>query len=282
MGALLGRAAARLAPRAGDRSAGRLEAEVLLAHALGVGRGDLLLRPEVPAPVAEAFEALVDARVATGRPVAYLTGERGFYDLDLLVDERVLVPRPETEHVVTVLLELEAAGRLPPGPVVDRGTGSGALALALAGQLRGRLVAGLDLSAGALEVAAANAARCGRPLRLLRADGLSACAGGRWAAVVANPPYVRAEEHETLPADVRDHEPRGALVPGEGSVEAVYARLAAEAARVLVPGGWLVTEMGLGQTELVTGACRAAGLEVERVEPDLAGIPRVVAARAVP
>ncbi len=285
---LLAAATRRLRDRAGDRAGARLESEVLLASVLGVERARLPgVRRVSPEDVAR-FEALVEERVRTARPVAYLVGRRGFHELDLAVDERVLVPRPETEHVVEAVLRLAAEGRLPPGPVVDRGTGSGAIALALRGRV-GRPVLALDLSAGALEVAADNGrrvtaarARDGAPdgtWGLVRADGLGVLADGSVAVVVANPPYVTAAEHAALPDDVRLHEPREALVAGEGGPDAMYRRLAREAARVLRPGGWLVTEVGAGQAGGLTDLLADAGWTELAVDDDLAGIPRVVRGR---
>jgi len=278
--ALIARASAALLSRAGDEPSARLEAEVLLASVLGCERSVLARVGAVSGEQVRALETLVARRRVDACPVAYLTHRRGFYDLELYVDERVLVPRPETEHVVEVLLALDAEGLLPPGPVLDRGTGSGALALALAGALPGRrTLVGSDVSAAALEVADLNRRRCGRRLMLLQADGLGALRPASLAGIVCNPPYIAPAEHGQLPPDVRDHEPRVALVPGEGSVPAVYERLAREAVQVLRPGGWLVTEMGAGQADLVRSACLGAGLDALRVTSDLAGIPRVVAAR---
>jgi len=298
--ALLREASRRLRSRVGADA--RAEAEILLAHVLGVDRARLLALDAVGDEPAAAFRALVAERADRARPVAYLTGRKGFRDLELLVDERVLVPRPETELVVDVVEELLAEGRVPPGPLVDRGTGSAALALALATR---RPVLAIDLSADALVVAALNLAReraraagdraaadgdRGRagdpgvrlhPCQLCRADGLTALRPRSVAVVVANPPYVRAEDFDALPPEVRDHEPALALVPDDGTVAETFARLAREAAAALVPGGWLVTEMGQDQSALVGDALVAAGFEQPALREDLAGIERVASA-AVP
>lgn len=276
--AVLRRAAAALLPRAGDLAAARIEAELLLAHVLGVERAALLAGPPLAEPAAAAFEALVAQRVETARPLAYTLGHRAFWDLDLLVDERVLIPRPESETVVETALELLAGGQLPPGAFADRGTGSGCLALAVCGA---RPVVAVDASAGALAVAADNVARrdAGGRVLLVQADGLSCLAQRSLAAVLANPPYVEPAELARLPDEVRRHEPREALVPREGSVAAMFARLLAESRAALAPRGWLITEVGAGQAALVAGLASAAGFGWTEIRDDAAGIQRVVAAR---
>jgi len=275
---LLRQAAGRLLPRAGELSSARLEAELLAAHVLSATRAALLTAGP-PAPAARArFESLVAERVATARPVAYLVGWRDFRDLRLVVDERVLVPRPETELLLEVFERLLSEGRLPPGPVADRGTGSGALAVCAAAW---RPVLACDCSHAALAVARANLVA--HPPRhavlLVAADGLGAVAPKRLAAVLANPPYIEAADFDGLPADVRDHEPRGALVPAEASVALAFSRLLAESAAALAPGGWLLTEVGAGQAADVSSAARAAGWQEVSVAVDLAGHGRVVCAR---
>jgi release factor glutamine methyltransferase len=277
--AVVRQATTALAPRAGDLAAARLEAELLLAHVLGVERAALLAACALPSDAAAAFDALVAQRIETGRPLAYTLGHRAFWDLDLLVDERVLIPRPETELLVEVALELLAQGQLPPGPFADRGTGSGCIALALC---RERPVLAVERSAEALPVATANVARCaaGERVLLLQADGLSCLRPGRLAAVLANPPYVEAAELAGLPEDVRRHEPRAALVPAEASVPAMFARLLAESRAALAPRGWLITEVGAGQAALVACLASACGYGWTSIHSDAAGIDRVVAARA--
>ena len=269
-------AAQRLRPRAGG--AARLEAELLLAHVLEVGRGRLLTLDEVSESVGRRFAALVDERVATGRPLAYLTGRREFHGLELVVDERVLVPRPESELLVDAVLALDDGGQLPPGPIVDRGTGSACLALALA---RRRPVLAVERSARALEVAAVNRAaqRLAHPVQLVQADGCGCVRPGGAAAVVANPPYVSPDEYAALDDDVRRHEPRAALVPDDGDVLAEYGRVAGEAWDALAPGGWLVAEVGGARAREVAPALAARGYRETGCEPDLAGLPRVVRGR---
>jgi release factor glutamine methyltransferase len=271
-----------LLTRAGDPGSARLEAEVLLASILGCSRGSLLTLDTLEPESVAACQALVDRRVADGYPVAYLVGRREFCDLSLAVDERVLVPRPETETLVGAFDSLDDAGVVPPGPVIDWGTGSGALALMAA---RRRPVLAVDRSAPALQVAADNVARCtarapagSRAILLCRGDALSAVSGESVAAVLANPPYVEPGEWAELPDDVR-HEPRAALIPEHGDVDELYAQLAREATRVLLPGGWLLTEIGWGQADRVASCCERAGLGDLRRLLDLAGVERVIAAR---
>jgi release factor glutamine methyltransferase len=276
---LLHAAAVALVPRAGSLETARLEAELLLVHALGAGgRERLLVLRAVPAEVEERFRAAVAERLATGRPVAYMIGHREFLEFDLLVDPRVLVPRPETETVADVLDGLLERGALPPGPVVDRGTGSGNLALAVRGR---RPVLATDLSADALQVARENLRRCGPDfaVQLVLADGLSCLREQSVAAVLANPPYIEPAELAALPEDVRLHEPAAALVPGEGSARAMFRRLLGEARAALRPGGWLLTEVGAGQAAMVAELASVLGFAWVELRADLAGIDRVVAAR---
>lgn len=288
---LLARATRSLSARETPESA-RLEAELLLAHALGLERVGLLLDPEVPAPAAARFEALLAERVERGRPLAHLLGERGFWDLVLAVDARVLTPRPESELLVQTLFELLDAGRLPEGPVGDRGTGSGCLALAASER---RPVLAVERSADALDVAAENLARMAagtalpdapaaegarRAARvvLVHAEGLGVVRAGALAAVLANPPYVRPEEHERLEPEVRVHEPRDALVPRDGDVAAEFLRVGAEAAHALARGGALLLEIGEGDAALAKERLAAHGFTDLVALRDLAGHERVICA----
>jgi len=248
---------------------------VLLASVLGISRGHLLARDEVDEEAASQFAELVRSRVADGRPVAYLVGRREFWGLDFHVDERVLVPRPETELLIERLEAHVGEGRLPPGPIVDRGTGSGCLAVAACAQ---RPVLAVDLDADALVVAGLNARQHderGR-VQLVQADGLAALAPASVAAVLANPPYVTESEYATLDEQVRAHEPRRALVSEEGPVDTVYRRLIAESVAALRPGGWWISEVGAGQAERVADLAREAGLHRVAIHADLAGHGRVV------
>ena len=233
----------------------RVDAELLVAHALGVSRTGLYA--DLDAPV-EGVEPLLERREAR-EPLAYVLGEWGFRRLILKTDPRALVPRPETEVVVEralALLEGTAAPR-----VLDIGVGSGAIALAVKDERPDALVTGVDISPGALELARENAERLGLVVEL-RAGGLEVAAEG-WDLVVSNPPYV-----ETLSGLEPElgHEPEEALL-GDG----FHSRIA-EVARA----GFLVLEVGLGQAGEVAWALRAAGYGDVRITPDLAGIERVV------
>lgn len=244
----------------------RLDAEVLLAAAMGVDRAALIADPGRGLEPAEARAFQDAARRRTQRePVAYILGRKGFRRLELAVDPRVLIPRPETEHVVEAALGLPAGAR-----VVDVGTGSGAIALALADERPDLEVLATESSAGALAVARANAARLGLSVELLEGDLLEPVSGPV-DAVVANPPYVRAGE--ALAREL-GYEPVEALYGGEDGLD-VYRRLAPAAARA----SFVAFEIGAGQAGDVTALVRSAGFEAIEVVPDLAGIERVVVGR---
>lgn len=259
----------------------RLDAEVLLAHVRGCQRIQLYTAfDELVADEPRGrFRELVKRRGA-GEPVAYLVGGREFYSLPLAVSSAVLVPRPETESLVVRVLDL--CRPLPSPRIVDVGTGSGAIAIALAKHLpRAELAAG-DLSAAALAVARANAERHALADRIefVESDLLAAAPlAGPWDVIVSNPPYVREDEFAALPRDVREHEPRAALVAGPRGVE-VIERLVAESVGRLRPGGWLVLEAGPTIAAEVEGILAAtAGLEPGPTLKDLARRPRVFQAR---
>jgi release factor glutamine methyltransferase len=252
----------------------RLDAELLLAHVLGVSRERLFLEPgrEVAGPQIRAYQALVRRRAVEHAPVAYLVGTRGFRRIELAVDARALVPRPETELLVEVGLELPERAR-----VVDVGTGSGAIALALADERPDLVITATDIDAGALVLAAENAARIGADVTFAAGDLLDAVAptGRTFDAVLSNPPYIADGERPGLPADVRDHEPPTALFAGADGLD-VYRRLVPQAAQA---APLVAVEVGAGQAEAVGGLMRAAGLSSVEVRADLAGIDRVVIGR---
>jgi release factor glutamine methyltransferase len=259
----------------------RLDAEVLLASVRGCQRIMLYTAfDEVVADEPRArFRELVRRRGA-GEPVAYLVGVREFFSLPFAVSPAVLVPRPETEGLVVRVLDLvkqAAAAR-----IVDVGTGSGAIAVTLAKHQPRAVIAASDIAPAALEVARANAQRHGVADRVtfVAADLLAdAALDGPWDVIVSNPPYVRDDEYAGLPKDVREYEPRGALVGGLRGVE-VIERLAAQAAERLAPGGWLVLEAGpTVAAEVEAILARTPGLEPAPTLPDLAGRPRVFQAR---
>jgi release factor glutamine methyltransferase len=250
----------------------RVDAEWLAAKVLGRSRSELALDPghELSAAEAAGLARLVERRAAR-EPLAYVLGEWGFRRLTLKVDRRVLVPRPETEVVVERCLAL-LAGLASPA-VLDVGTGSGAIALAIADEHPGARVTAIDVCAGALEVARENAAAAGLPVAFERRDvrdGLD----GEFDLVVSNPPYVTATEIETLQPEVRDWEPRTATVGGE------HTELIARAAReVLRPGGRLVLEVADGRADEVTRLLRSLGYAGVQASPDLAGRDRVAEGR---
>src|SRR4051794_19092517 len=200
---------------AGGSDSARLDAEVLLAHVLGIERAGLFADPErtVEGPAVRHYQDLVRRRAVERVPVAYLVGRRGFRHIELDVDPRVLVPRPETEHVVEAVVELAPQG----ARVVDVGTGSGAIALALADERPDLEVVGSDVSASALAVARANGDRLGLRVEWLEWDGVPP---GDWDVVVSNPPYV-ADGDPRLAPDVLAHEPEVALFGGEDGLDVI-------------------------------------------------------------
>ena len=250
----------------------RVDAELLIGRALGTTRTALYSDPERELPAEEAAEVehLVGRR-ETREPLAYVLGEWGFRRLTLKVDRRVLVPRPETEVVVERCLELLRGLDRP--VVLDVGTGSGAIALAIADEHQGARVTAIDVSVGALEVARENARAAELDVTFVEHDvdyGLE----GEYDLVVSNPPYVGSEEIETLEPEVRDWEPRVATV-GEGHTETI----ARAAARVLVPGGHVVLEVADGRAAEVSDMLRRLGYDEVRSGEDLTGRDRVVEGR---
>ena len=272
VGEALAGAVARLAA-AGSTEA-RANAEVLLAYALGTTRAGLVVaarRPLVGEPAAR-YEALV-ARAAAREPVQYIVGEREFWSMPLAVDPRVLIPRPVTELLVETALRVAPRARR----VCDVGTGSGAVAAALACELPAAAVWACDRDRGALAVARANLARHAPRVTLVCGDLLSAFRPRAFDLIVANLPYVTDAELPTLEPEVRDHEPRLALAGGADGL-AVVRRLIAAAPAALAPGGWLVMESGRGQAPGVRAALADAGrFAAPLVVRDGDGIERVTA-----
>lgn len=263
----------------------RLDAEVLLAEALGCQRIELYTTfDDVPEETARtAFRELVRRR-AEGTPVAYLVGRREFYSLPFRVTPDVLIPRPETEFLVIRLLDL-AQEQSPAGEqwaIADVGTGSGIIAVCAAKRLTNCRVTALDVSPAALRVAEANAAdhEVAERIDFLESDLLtSVSADARFDFIVSNPPYIAEEEMAGLARDVRDFEPRLALVAGPRGAE-VIERLIVEAADRLVPGGWLLMEISPQLDSAVRELLAAdARYELGPTIKDLAGLPRVIQAR---
>ena len=248
----------------------RVDAELLVAHVLGTTRSGVVADGDRPLTEAEAasLAALVERR-SVREPLAYVLGEWGFRRLTLEVDRRVLVPRPETEIVVERCLA--RIGGLMAPRVLDVGTGSGAIALAIADEHPDARVTGIDISADALAVARANALRTGLAVQFLQGDLFAGLWEGPWSLVVSNPPYVRADDADGLQPEVRDWEPAVALV-AEGATEAV----ARGAGAVLEPGGALVLEVADGDAARVAALLRKLGYEDVNVTHDLTGRERVV------
>jgi release factor glutamine methyltransferase len=254
---------------------GRRDAELLLLRALGRDRTFLLTHPdaELSPEQLDRYEAWIRRRAAH-EPVQYIVGEQEFYGLSFRVTPEVLIPRPETEHLVEGLLM-----RVPhdvPLRIADVGTGSGAIAVALAHALPLAQVTALDISPAALTVAQQNAQTHGvdRRMRFLPSDLLEAVRGEGFDAIVSNPPYIA--ESEVLEAQVRDYEPHAALYAGTTGFE-VYERLVPQAGEALAPGGWLMLEIGHGQRNAI--AALLTGWSDVEFADDLQGIPRVAIAR---
>jgi release factor glutamine methyltransferase len=273
-------AAEHLAARGVDDA--RLEAELLLAHVLGVRRLDLYLQFERPLepPEVEAFREALRRR-SRREPLQHITGEASFRELTLAVDARVLVPRPETEVLVGEVLD-HVADHGPAGVALDIGTGSGAIALSLLHEGGAQRVVATDVEPGALEVAASNAARLGLSDRIeLRRGSVwdPIGEGERYTVIVANPPYIADGERASLMPEVRDWEPAAALFAGRDGL-AVIREIVAGAGAHLDGGGLLALEVAPGQTEEVVALMESAGLSGPRVTKDLAGRERVVLATA--
>ncbi len=245
----------------------RLTAEVLLGHAVHCDRTYFYAHPEQELREVEwlHYGRYLDERMK-GKPTQYITKVQEFYGREFRVSRDVLIPRPETE------LLIEIAIRKGSGVVIDIGTGSGAIAITLSLELRRRVIA-TDLSAEALVVAKANAAKLGADVDFIEGDLFKCVADGVADMVVSNPPYVALADRETLQREVRDWEPSLALFGGTNGL-GVYERLVPEAWRVLKPGGTLALELGAGQSESVSAL--VSGWSNVQLFPDLAGIPRVL------
>jgi release factor glutamine methyltransferase len=255
---------------AGGCETPRLDAEVLLAHALNVSRARLLSDPAltVQGPAVRAFQNAVRRRAVEREPVAYITGIRGFRHLELTVDRRALIPRPETELLVEVALGLPREAR-----VLDLGTGSGAVALALKDERADLRVSGSDVSEQALELARDNGARLGLDVHWLQGDLLGGLPDDH-DAIVSNPPYVPEGERSALAPEILRHEPALALFAGPDGLALIRPLVAAAAERRAVK--LLALEIGAGQAGAVAELMRETGFASVRSACDLAGIERVV------
>jgi release factor glutamine methyltransferase len=260
----------------------RLNAELLLMFVLGCERSFLYAHPErqLTADEQSGYDDVVRER-ARGCPTQYITGHQEFWGLDLLVSPAVLIPRPETEHVVETVLELvkeypfAGPGRLR---ILDVGTGSGCIALALASELPHAEIHACDISEEALEIARVNAARLALGGRVLfrKSDLLAVYLGQKFDFVISNPPYVGEAEADKVQRQVREFEPRIAVFSGHEGMD-IYRRLIPEAQGALHPGGWFASEIGYSEEVKVRGLLD--GWTDIQVTADLQGIPRVVAAR---
>ena len=255
----------------------RADAEALLLHVLGQSRSWLFAHADdaLDTDVRTAFEALV-ARRAAGEPVAYLTGRRGFWTLELEVTPATLIPRPETELLVELALE-----RLPRDMacrVADLGTGSGAIALALASERSQAQVVATDASVDALAVARRNTQRLGiRNVRFVQGDWLAPLVGERFVLVVSNPPYIEAADPHLAQGDLR-YEPAAALASGADGLDAIR-RIVADACAHLEPGGWLLFEHGWNQGDAARALLREAGYVQVFTAQDLEARDRVSGGR---
>jgi release factor glutamine methyltransferase len=271
-----------------DLVSARLDAEVLLAHVLEQDRLALYLHYEdsVPGPVLKAYRQLIRRRVNM-EPIAYITGKREFYSISFAVEPSVLIPRPETEHLVEYVLEhaKENAGRTGGEAlrILEIGTGSGNLCIALSTHLPQARIVSLDVSFSAIAVAMKNLRghpNCSERIRLVQGDLLEGLHPERakFHLIVSNPPYVPAESWDGLAPEVREYEPRVALDGGRRGTETLH-RILRDAARFLLPDGAIVLEIGEHQTEAMTSAAEETGqYRRPRVLEDYAGKPRVFVA----
>jgi len=257
-------------------AAPRLTAEVLLAHALRRERSYLYAHPEEELTETAwiHYGRYLHQRLQ-GKPTQYITGRQEFYGREFRVTPDVLIPRPETEHLVETSL-----ARIKPGDsVLDVGTGSGAIAVTLALETNARILA-TDISTTALCVAIGNARSLSAQVTFVACDLASCIASKQIDVLVSNPPYVPETDQPVIQREVRDYEPHIALFAGPTGLE-IYQRLIAEARRVLRPQGWLLMELGYNSVEPVRAMLDNGWSEIQ-VQPDLAGLPRVLAARLIP
>jgi release factor glutamine methyltransferase len=268
--------ASQILQRSGNKSPTR-DAELLLLHATRLSRIDLITQPErlLTADETNKYRELLNRR-KRHEPIQYITGEREFYGLRFVVTPDVLIPRPETEHLVEAALD-----RIPPDApfrLADVGTGSGAIAVALAVARPAAKIIAVDISPAALQIARQNASahKVAERIQFIEANLLDGFAASSFDMIVSNPPYIASGERETLDAEVREFEPATALFAGPTGVE-VYERLIPQVANALRPSGWLLLEIGAGQqlqlSQLLKGWSQISFI------PDLQGIPRVALAQ---
>jgi release factor glutamine methyltransferase len=272
------------------------DAETLLLHLIGKNKAWLLAHAEDDFAGCSAirYASLLERR-SKGEPIQYITGETEFYRLPLRVTPNVLIPRPETEHLVEKCLALathpgapsfrpplreewESTNPTSPIRVLDIGTGSGAIAIALGHNLFSADITAADVSLNALSLAEENAKRNGVAIRFLQGDLLAPVAGETFDLIVSNPPYVPSTDRASLAVEVRDHEPALALFAGDDGLE-IYRRLIPQAFAALTPGGFIALEIGYGQQPAIQSLLADTGFTNIEFTPDLQGIPRVVVAK---
>lgn len=268
----------RLGPHP-DRA--RRDAETLLLHVLGKEKAWLMAHSdeELSGEQATHYVKLLERRFL-GEPIQYITGHAEFYGLPFRVAPDVLIPRPETEHLVEKVIALAAGFHSP--RIVDLGTGSGAIAIALAHHLPNAAITAIDVSSEALAIASGNAesnavSHC---IRFRLGDLFDAVTGEQFDIVVSNPPYVPLTDHDSLAVEVRDHEPAIALFAGNDGLD-IYRRLIPTAFTALVPGGFIALEIGFGQSPAIAALLANSGFDQIEFAHDLQNIPRVASARRV-
>ena len=263
-----------------------MDARLLLGHALRLDRAQLIAQSDrlLEAREVDAVSALAARRLAKREPVARIQGTKEFWSLPLAVTPDVLVPRPETETVVEAALDFIVRGglRLEPLRIVDIGTGSGALLLALLSELENATGVATDISPDALAVARGNAERLGLSARCdFVLCNIADAVSSPFDLIVSNPPYIADDEIAMLEPEVRDYDPALALDGGIDGLD-FYRAIAAQAQRLLAPGGRLIVELGAGQETAVSALFVESGLSVNAVRADLAGIPRALSASFAP
>jgi release factor glutamine methyltransferase len=276
---LLGNAAATLTRSGISHAEARLDAEILMAEAIGITRAQLLSSVRAVEDEQGAHFLDMVARRAARMPLAYILGHREFFSMDFAVDSNVLIPRPETEILVTGAMDF--AGARQGLRILDIGTGSGAIAIAIASHFSDAQVVATDISRSALEIAKSNAGRLRASIDFKMADCWQPIDDnamlGRFDLIVSNPPYIAEDELEGLEPEVRDYEPRVALTPGPDGLT-FYRRIADGLAEHLRPDGAVLLELGYGQAQAVIEILKSSGFASATLINDLAGIPRVVRA----
>jgi release factor glutamine methyltransferase len=255
----------------------RRDAETLLLHLLGENRAWLLANwdAESSAETQVELRELIACR-SSGEPIQYITGVAEFFGLPFSVTPNVLIPRPETEHLVEEVLRLAAQFVSPEIHIADIGTGSGAIAVALAHSLPEARISATDISPQALAVAKANAAQnhVAERIAFLEGNLLAPLTGRSFSIIASNPPYIPSGDRDALSVEVRKFEPHSALFAGQDGLD-VYRRLIPEARGLLLPGGWLVMEIGFGQQEQIQKLLEEGYYSSVHFVPDYQGIPRV-------